>query len=139
MYNFEQTNYCTPIGTDTNLIYTDCAYALYACMAFPLLIYFYYVYVLGISQVEFYKDINSFFFDINFDDFDDFDDFEVYQDYGLKPLHRVKSYGNLPDTNIKEFQENLKRYLKHRKLCDKCEIEMKWYEPDKNIFTCFCN
>lgn len=109
MYNFDDPHCCVPIGNESNLIYTDCAYTLYSFIALPLLLYIYYVYVLGISELEFYKDINSFFFDIHVNDF------EVYQDYGLKPLHHVKSYGDLPDTSIKEFQETLKKYIRNKK------------------------
>ena len=119
MYNFNNVNYCIPIGNDPNLIYTDCAYTVYFCLFVPIFLYLYYLFIEGLSEQEFYKDVKSFFTFLPPPDL-----FDEYEDYGLKPMRRVLSDGNLPETNIKEFQKNLKIYLKHKKLS---ELEKEWH------------
>ena len=117
MYNFDKTNYCTPIGDIGNFIYTDCAYTIYFCISLPFLLYCYYVFIEGLSENEFYKDVRSFFNK-------EHENYDSYDDFGLKPMRRVLSCGNLPETNIKEFQKNLRIYLKQKKLC---ELEKEWH------------
>lgn len=119
MYNFNNVNYCFPIGNDPNLIYTDCAYTVYFCLFVPIFLYLYYLFIEGLSEQEFYKDVKSFFTFLPPPDL-----FDEYEDYGLKPMRRVLSDGNLPETNIKEFQKNLKIYLKHKQLS---ELEKEWH------------
>jgi hypothetical protein len=116
MYIFDKTNYCTPIGDIENLIYTDCAYTIYFCISLPFLLYCYYVFIEGLSEKEFYKDVRAFF--------SKEEDYESYEDFGLKPIRKVMSYGNLPETSIKEFQKNLRIYLKQKKLY---ELENEWH------------
>ena len=119
MYNFNNVNYCFPIGNDPNLIYTDCAYTVYFCLFVPIFLYLYYLFIEGLSEQEFYKDVKSFFTFLPPPEL-----FDEYEDYGLKPMRRVLSDGNLPETNIKEFQKNLKIYLKHKQLS---ELEKEWH------------
>ena len=57
MYNFNNVNYCIPIGNDPNLIYTDCAYTVYFCLFVPIFLYLYYLFIEGLSEQEFYKDV----------------------------------------------------------------------------------
>ena len=56
MYNFNNVNYCIPIGNDPNLIYTDCAYTVYFCLFVPIFLYLYYLFIEGLSEQEF-KDL----------------------------------------------------------------------------------